>query len=180
MLILVFDELISNEWYAGDFDEYCLFGNYMYAFSTYYKKWRHSHDLLINTKLILKHIIITLQQQDGKKSIIRPCLSGSDISVLVYLRYSSSLSPSILAYMRVSCTAYFIWLKPKNLLLIRRLSFRSVIKTKKEYGHRGKESIHSFRKTMHVRDHQPLLQQHISYEHERWTFFRANNNKIWA
>ena len=44
----------------------------------------------------------------------------------------------------------------QNLLLIRRMSFRSVIKTKKEYGHRGKESIHSFRKTMHVRDHQPL------------------------
>ena len=37
------------------------------------------------------------------------------------------------------------------------MSFRSVIKTKKkEYGQRGKESIHSFRKTMHVRDKHTL------------------------
>ena len=29
-------------------------------------------------------------------------------------------------------------------------------KNQKEYGHRGKESIHSFRKTMHVRDKHTL------------------------
>ena len=65
--------------------------------------------------------------------------------------------------MRVSCLTYFIKLKPKFTVDPKNV-VQERNKNQKEYGHRGKESIHSFRKTMHVREHQPLLQQQ-PYEH---------------
>ena len=78
-------------------------------------------------------------------------------------------------YIRVSCLTYFIKLKPKFTVDPKNV-VQERNKNQKEYGHRGKESIHSFRKTMHVREHQPLLQQQ-PYEHTV-NFFRANNNKF--
>ena len=158
------------------FDEYCLFGNYMYAFSTKHEKVT-SFAWFINQykthfKTYYNNTITTGWQEKHNSSVFEWewYLRPRKLKVLVFF---------ITFYISVyACFLFSVFhlTEAQNLLLIRRMSFRSVIKTKKEYGHRGKESIHSFRKTMHVREHQPLLQQQ-PYEHTV-NFFRANNNKF--
>ena len=158
-----------NEWSGRDFVEYCLFGKYINAFSTKHEKVT-SFAWFINQykthfKTYYNNTITTGWQEKHNSSVFEWewYLRPRKLKVLVFF---------ITFYISVyACFLFSVFdlTEAQNLLLIRRMSFRSVIKTKKEYGHRGKESIHSFRKTMHVRDHQPLQQQYrISI---RWTFF---------
>ena len=151
------------------FDEYCLFGNYMYAFSTKHEKVT-SFAWFINQykthfKTYYNNTITTGWQEKHNSSVFEWewYLRPRKLKVLVFF---------ITFYISVyACFLFSVFhlTEAQNLLLIRRMSFRSVIKTKKNtVTVERNQFIHSEKRCMSANINHYYNNNRMSI---RWTFF---------